>query len=379
MESWGEWAFSADLWCDFWLCVWGWLFCCHGLFWAYTERLRTGKGAAPGAQVAVVIPARDEAETIGRAVASLRAQRCDPPLRIIVADDESSDGTGDLARRAGADVVVRVPPRPNGWKGKLWAVSNGLREIGPEAQFVLLSDADIEHISPDLLAALLERAGPKYDLVSVMVRLRCRSVAEQFLIPAFVFFFFMLYPPLFVNLGGPAAAAGGCMLVRREMLDRIGGVDGIRDQLIDDCALARKVRSAGGKVWLGVSELETRSIRDYNTWSSVRAMISRSAFEQLRHSGLLLVVAVVGMLMVFVAPAAWALFGQGAARFCGALTWALGALMFLPSIRRHRAWWLTAPCLPLIALFYLWATVESAVNYWSGRGGLWKGRVQDAK
>ena len=169
------------------------------------------------------------------------------------------------------------------------------------------------------------------------------------------------------------------MLIRRELLDRTGGVDGIRDALIDDCALARRLRAAGGRVWLGVSELETLSVREYNTAGQIRAMIARSAFDQLGHSALLLAGTVAGMALVFVAPAALAVFGSGTARVCGAMAWAVATGVFLPAVRWHRAPLWTVLCLPLIALFYLWATLESAVKYWSGRGGEWKGRVQDAR
>ncbi len=370
---------------ELWLCVvclvvWVGMGLLHGFFWAFRVRLRKAGGPVlDWPPVTVVIPARDEAESIGRAVESLRRQAYGGPLRIVVADDESSDGTGRLAIAAGADTVVRVPPRPAGWKGKLWAVSRALAEVPSSNWFVLFTDADIEHVSPELVAALVARAGTGYDMVSVMVQLRCESFAEKMLVPAFVFFFFMLYPPSYVKRGWATAAAGGCMLMRREMVQKIGGVDGIKDALIDDCALARKVRGAGGRIWLGVSELETRSIREYGTAAEIRAMISRSAFEQLRHSWVLLAASVLGMLFVFVMPAVLAICGDGMAQLIAAATWAVSALLFLPSVRWHKAPAWTAACLPLIALFYLWATVESAVAYWSGRGGTWKGRVQDER
>jgi glycosyltransferase involved in cell wall biosynthesis len=195
--------------------IWIYLALCRGGFWKLRERV-TGLRPAANHSVTAIIPARDECEFIGGAVASLHAQAIAPPLRVIVADDESTDGTGDVSH---ADLVVRVAPRPPGWKGKVWALSRGIDAEKNNPEFLLFTDADIEHTSPDLLAALLAKAESGYDLVTVMVQLRCESVAEQLLIPAFVFFFFMLYPPRWVIAGkGSAAAAGGCMLIRRDTL-----------------------------------------------------------------------------------------------------------------------------------------------------------------
>ena len=215
--------------------VWIYLAFFRGGFWKLRERLRRGRPAGQHS-VTAVIPARDERDLIGRAVASLHAQN----LHVIVADDESSDGTGIAS---GADLVVRVEPRPPGWKGKLWALASGIAADTGNPEFFLLTDADIEHVSPDLVQSLLAQADKGFDLVSVMVHLRCESIAEQLFIPAFVFFFFKLYPPAWVaSEKGSAAAAGGCMLIRREMLARIGGIASIRDALIDDCSLAARVR-----------------------------------------------------------------------------------------------------------------------------------------
>ena len=213
-------------------------------------------------------------------MASIQAQRGIGPIRVIVADDDSSDGTGAASH---ADLVVRVEPRPPGWKGKLWAVSCGVSADYTGSEYLLLTDADIEYVSRFLAASLLAQAEQGFDLVSVMVQLRCESLREQLLIPAVVFFFFMLYPPAWVGSGkGIAAAAGGCMLIRREMLAAIGGIASIRDALIDDCALAARVKSCGGRVWLGISELSVCSIRPYGGLAGIRGMIARSAFAQLR-------------------------------------------------------------------------------------------------
>jgi len=359
--------------------IWGYLALSRGGFWRLRERLpHAGTGEPSRQTVTAVIPARDEAEVIERAVVSLRSQT-HTALRIIVANDESSDGTGALARAAGADLVIDVIRRPPQWKGKLWAVHQGIVAETGKPDFFLLTDADIEHVSRDVLDSLIAQANKGYDLVSVMVRLCCEFPAEKFLIPAFVFFFFKLYPPAWViSRPGTAAAAGGCMLLRREMLERIGGIASIRDALIDDCALAAQVKAAGGRVWLGISEPEIRSTRPYRSAREIRTMISRAAFSQLRHSSLLLAGTVLGMSLTYIAPVALLFSGVLPAASLGLAAWLLGAGLFLPTVRWYRAPLWTAFCLPGIALFYLIATLESAINYWRGRGGVWKGRIQDA-
>jgi hopene-associated glycosyltransferase HpnB len=210
-----------------------------------------------------------------------------------------------------------------------------------------------------------------------MVKLRCRSFAETLLIPAFVFFFFMLYPPAWVARPDrrTAAAAGGCILIRPSALDRIGGIASIRGEIIDDCALARAVKRTGGRIWLGVTD-DTRSIRAYNSFSEIRSMISRTAFAQLHHSTLLLLGTILGMAVIYLAPPLL-LFTSGA--YLGLASWILMTIAYAPALRfygRSIAW---APLLPLIALFYVSATLDSALSYWTGRGGVWKDRVQDVR
>jgi len=360
--------------------IWTVLALLRGSFWRLREHLNVqaaGKSLSEG--VVAVIPARDERETIEATVASLRAQTGVGTLRIVVADDESSDGTGDAALAAGAE-VVRVGPRPSGWKGKLWAVSAGVAAAGPAGSYFLLTDADIAYAAPDVVRALLDRASEGFDLVSVMARLRCESFAEKMLIPAFVFFFFMLYPPEWVRSGkGAAAAAGGCMLIRREMLERIGGIAAIRGALIDDCALAAAVKSAGGRVWLGTAGDAVVSLRGYGRAGEIRAMIARSAFAQLRHSGWILAGTVPGLVATYLLPVMLLLSGDEVAAGLGLTSWLIGATLFAPTVRMYRAPFWTAFCLPVIAAFYLEATVESAIDYWNGRGGRWKGRVQDSR
>lgn len=356
--------------------IWTYLALFRGGFWRLKERLRAAGPALPR-KVTAVIPARDEEAGIVAAVASLRSQR--HPLRIVMADDDSSDATTARALAAGAE-VVHVRPLPSQWKGKLWAVSEGVQAAGSDCDYLLLTDADIEYASPDVLSELLAQAAEGYDLVSVMAHLRCDSPAETLLIPAFVFFFFMLYPPAWVSSGrGPAAAAGGCMLIRREMLEGLGGIAAIRNALIDDCALAQAVRAAGGKVWLGIADDRVLSIRGYGRAGDIRAMIARSAFAQLRHSAWILGGTALGLLVTYLLPPLLLLSGDALAAALGLTAWLIGAAIFVPTVRMYRAPLATALCLPAIAAFYLEATLESAIRYWNGRGGEWKGRIQDVR
>jgi hopene-associated glycosyltransferase HpnB len=363
------------------LCVgiWTYLGLFRGGFWRLKERLPDSDAptniAATNVGVVAIVPARDEEDGIVATVESLRAQR--HRVRVIVSDDDSSDGTAARASGAGAE-VVRARPLPPGWKGKLWAVSEGVYAAGRDAEYLLLTDADIEYVSPDVLPRLLAKAAEGYDLVSLMVRLRCESKAERLLIPAFVFFFFMLYPPRWVANGrGPAAAAGGCMLIRRETLEVLGGMGAIRNALIDDCTLAQAVRRAGGRVWLGTAGSDVVSTRGYGRAADIRAMVARSAFAQLRHSAVILVGTVLGLVLTYLLPVWFLLSGDWWAAGLGGVAWLTSAAIFVPTVEAYGAPGGTAFALPLIAAFYLEATLESAINYWNGRGGRWKGRVQD--
>lgn len=357
--------------------IWIWLTFFRGRFWRLQERLLP---ARPGTSslVTAIIPARDESALICRAVTSLRAQQFSGCLRVVVADDQSSDATGELAAAAGADQIVQVSERPDGWKGKLWAVESGIRADHSNPDYFLLTDADIEHASPQSLSSLIAQAELGFDLVSVMVRLRCESPAERLLIPAFVFFFFKLYPPAWVaGDGATAAAAGGCMLIRREFLQQIGGIEAIHSALIDDCALGRRVKAAGGRVWLGTTSLNLRSVRGYQGMADVRAMITRSAFAQLNHSTVLLFGTIAGLLITYLAPPLLLVSRDSFTMVLSLCAWLLSAILFTPTVRMYEAPFWTAFCLPGIACFYLLATIESAIRYWMGQGGEWKGRFQD--
>ena len=361
--------------------VWVALIVAHHGFWLARERDTVDLPAAPGdwPEVVAVVPARNEGDVIARSLGSLVAQDYPGRLWVILVDDGSDDGTGEIARRAvggQVDVVQGLPLAP-GWTGKLWAVAQGVEQAGTTCRYLWLTDADIVH-APDTLRALVARAeAGKLTLVSLMAKLRCDSLAERLLIPAFVFFFQMLYPFGQVNRGkGPGAAAGGCMLVRRDALAAAGGIAAIRGALIDDCALGAKLREQG-PVWLGLTE-RSLSIRPYPDFASVAAMISRSAYAQLRYSPWLLAGTLVGIAVVYVAPPVFALCGTGSARIAAAVAWALMALSFQPMLAFYRRSPLWGVFLPVIAAFYAGCTLLSAWQFARGRGGAWKGRAQAA-
>jgi len=356
------------------LLAWLYLALLHGRFWQAGPALAP---AVPGATppVAVVVPARDEAAVVGAALRSLLAQDY-PDFRVVLVDDGSSDGTGALARALGADrlTVLDGAARPPGWAGKLWAVAQGV--AATDAPWLLLTDADIVH-DPAHLATLLaqaERSGA--DLVSEMVALRCDSLAEHLLVPAFVYFFQLLYP--FARVNDPAsrvaAAAGGTVLIRRAALERIGGIAAIRGALIDDVALATAIKSVACKIWLGHSTL-ARSIRPYPHVADIWRMVARSAYVQLKCSPLLLGATTLGLALAFLLPPAAALFGRGAALWSGLPAWGLMTATFLPTLRRFRLSPLWAAALPAIAAFYLAATLGSAIDHHRGRGVVWKRRA----
>jgi hopene-associated glycosyltransferase HpnB len=366
--------------------VWLYLLLAHGSFWMVD---RLGVEAAPLSEagpISAIIPARNEAEFIGTSVTSLLRQSCAESIHIFVVDDNSTDATGATAREAAAScaradklTVINGRPLPSGWSGKLWAMQQGIEQaLSLQPQFLLLTDADIHH-SPEnvaTLAALAERGG--YDLASFMVKLRCMSLAEKLLVPAFVFFFFLLYPPSWIRnpRRKTAGAAGGCVLIRPKALARAGGIEAIRAEIIDDCALARVVKRGGGKVWLGVTP-DTSSLRAYESFAALERMIARTAFNQLRHSAWLLVGALAGLILTYLLPLALLFSGSRALVALGAAAYVPIVVAYSPMARFYRLNALWALTLPLSAAFYMLATLHSAVRYWSGRGGEWKGRAQD--
>ncbi|HEX3094830.1 MAG TPA: glycosyltransferase [Candidatus Angelobacter sp.] len=390
------------------LLIWIYLVFARGGFWRIYPALPSlhlpedaSYGSSIGerrVRIAVIIPARNEADVVDRVVRSLLRQTGQNTIHIFLIDDGSADSTAQVARAAAMAVgrpqdltVVRGTPLPSGWSGKLWALEQGIelaRLTNPD--FFLFTDADIEH-APDSAATLVSIAEARpYDMTSFMVKLHCQSVAEKLLIPAFVYFFFKLYPPAWI--ANPrrrtAGAAGGCILIRPAALVQAGGIQAIRQQVIDDCSLAARVKQAGGRLWLGASAT-TRSIRPYGSFSEIGRMISRSAFSQLRHSPLLLLLSTMGMAATYLLPPALVLglrsgvlsgHHAGAAGLVvgtPAAAWLLMIVSYIPVLRLYRLSPLWALALPAAAVFYIGATFHSAVKYWSGRGGQWKGRIQD--
>ena len=362
------------------LAVWIYLVALHGRFWTARETDEAVPPTSPAwPAVAAIVPARDEAAVIGQSIAALVAQEYPGPFRIVLVDDGSSDGTAALASRAALggsrlEVIGGSPP-PAGWTGKLWALEQGVRHLGNDARWLWFSDADIVH-APDTLRSLVARADADgLVLNSLMARLECEAPAERALIPAFIFFFAMLYPFARVNRPGPtAAAAGGCMLVDRAALARAGGLATIARAIIDDCAMGRALK-AQGRIRLSLTR-RSQSVRPYGGWHGIGAMIARSAYAQLGYSPLALIGTVAGMVLVYVVPPCAALFGHGVARAGGLAAWGLMALAFQPTLRFYARSPLWGMALPLIACFYTGATIASAVRHVQGRGGMWKGRAQ---
>lgn len=367
------------------LLIWIGLIAGHGGFWLCGERddRKTSPEPTTWPSVIAVVPARDEADVIARSIGSLLTQDYPGDFRVVLVDDNSSDGTADAARaeaqrlgRAERLTVLSGAPLAAGWTGKLWAVSQGVdRAMTTSPKYLWLTDADIGHDSDNLrtLVALAEGGG--LVLTSLMVQLHCRTWPERFLIPAFVFFFQMVYPFARVNRPGKtAAAAGGCMLARSAALAAAGGMPAIRRALIDDCALGALMKRQG-PIWLGLTH-RARSLRPYDTLGQIGRMVSRSAYAQLDYSPLKLIGVIAGMGLVYLAPVAAALLGQGSLRLCGLAAWAIMALSFQPMLRFYRLCPLWGAVLPVIGAAYTVFTLQSAVQFWRGEGGLWKGRAQ---
>jgi hopene-associated glycosyltransferase HpnB len=354
------------------LCAWMYLFFAHGTFWRSRPQLLP---ATPQdhPDVDIIVPARDEAETIGAAIGSLLAQEYGGDFRVALVDDNSTDATAELAGSAPKLQIIRLVSKPAGWSGKLWALREGL--AAGRAALVLLTDADIVHEPRHLASLVAKLQSAQLDLVSEMVRLNCSSLAERMLVPAFVYFFQMLYPFAKVNdaRSAVAAAAGGTVLVRREALERIGGLEALKDALIDDVALAKAVKR-GGPIYLAHSELGV-SIRRYPKVSDLWHMISRTAFTQLRYSAALLVLTMAALGIIWLVPPWEALFGTGWRMGCGLAACALAGVSYMPTLNRYRRNKLWALALPLIAVFYMAATAASAVNHWQGKGASWKKRA----
>ncbi|MEU5209216.1 glycosyltransferase [Streptomyces sp. NPDC020742] len=373
------------------LLAWAWLLLGQGFFWRTDVRLPTRRDPERWPSVAVVVPARDEAAVLPVSLPSLLGQKYPGRAEVFLVDDGSTDGTGALARelaaaRGGLPLTVSSPGEPGpGWTGKLWAVRHGMalarERIAPE--YLLLTDADIAHEADSLRELVAAARSADLDLVSQMARLRTVTPWERLIVPAFVYFFGQLYPFRRVNRPGArtAAAAGGCVLLRREAAERAGVPEAIAHAVIDDVTLARAVQRSGGTIWLGLAD-RVDSVRPYRRPAELWRMVSRSAYAQLRHQPLLLLGTVLGLALVYLAPpvalVAGAAAGDPVAAVLGGAAWAVMCGTYLPMLRYYGqpAW--AAPLLPFTALLYLLMTVDSAVQHYRGRGAAWKGRTYRA-
>ncbi|MFI5852527.1 glycosyltransferase [Streptomyces parvulus] len=384
---------SADVWTSpvtvvsaLSLAAWLWLLLARGFFWRTDVTLPARREPAAWPSVCVVVPARDEAAVLPASLPSLLAQDYPGRAEVFLVDDGSTDGTGELAgelarRHGGLTLTVTSPGEPPaGWTGKLWAVRHGIALArAREPEYLLLTDADIAH-APDSLRELVASAdGGGFDVVSQMARLRVVSGWERLVVPAFVYFFAQLYPFRWIaRRGRTAAAAGGCVLLRAETAERARVPEAIRHAVIDDVALARAVKGAGGRVWLGLAE-RVDSVRPYPRLGDLWRMVSRSAYAQLRHNPLVLAGTVAGLALVYLVPplavVVGAARGETAAALLGGAAWLVMAGTYAPMLRHYRQPLWLAPLLPFTAFLYLLMTVDSAVQHYRGRGAAWKGRT----
>ena len=365
--------------------IWLYLLVARHGFWRSDQRLTDAPAPPTWPRVVAAVPARDEAETIEACVRSLASQDYPGDLRIVVVDDSSRDATASIVKQVAESAerpvtVVSGSPLAAGWTGKLWALDQGVRAAANDADFLWFTDADIVH-EPGVLRGLVAKAmSENRALVSLMVRLRCEGFWERILIPAFVFFFQKLYPFAAINdsTSRVAGAAGGCVLIRREALEAIGGLATIRDRLIDDCALAKAVKSTGRPIWLGLAD-DSCSLRAYDRLEDIWDMVARTAFTQLDHSWAKLAGTVVGMVLLYLLPVLVVLTAPlhhiWTAAGLGALTWILMSLAYTPTLAYYRRPPLLGVIgLPLAGLLYTAMTVSSAWRHLAGRGGRWKDR-----
>ncbi|MCE2697725.1 MAG: glycosyltransferase [Nostocales cyanobacterium LE14-WE4] len=374
------------------LVIWLFLILFWGQFWRVNHQLEANQDKDIDNNilptVCVIIPARNEADVIPVSLRSLLLQDYPGKFTIFLVDDQSSDGTANVAQEVAHNLdktqqlqIVTSTSLPPGWTGKLWAMEQGLQTASTlTPDYFLLTDADIEHDPSNLHRLVAKAEAQKLDLVSIMVRLRCQSFWEQLLIPAFVFFFQKLYPFSWVNnpKKANAAAAGGCILIHSEALNRIGGLQIIRQALIDDCSLAKAVKSTHGKIWLGLSTL-TYSLRPYDSLKTIWDMVARSAYTQLNYSPFLLIGSLLGMTLVYLLPPIAIIFGLVLGNWIITLISFIGYLLmtfaYFPIIRFYKCSPVFAFSLPIIAFLYTSMTIDSALQHWQGRGGAWKGRV----
>ncbi len=391
------------------LLAWLYLILFRGRFWTADQEIDPDtEDLAHWPSVVALVPARDEADTIGQTLDSLLMQDYPGELHVVLIDDHSADGTAERAAAIAQDcgqadrlAVIQAGELPEGWSGKLWALNEGWTEARrrwPDTRYFWLSDADIAHWLQNLRLLVAKAHREHLDLVSVMATLSCHSFWERIPIPPFVYFFQKLYPFRWVNDPNKAmaAAAGGCVLVNAKTLEEAGGFDAIKGEIIDDCALAARIKEVARRhrrgIWLGLGE-EVTSVRPYDDLDSIWHMVTRTAYTQLNHSPLYLAATVLGMILIYLIPPFAALFGAlgglfadienlGAATMImltGSATWGLMMMAAAPTLRLYRQPLWVGLLMPLSAMLYTAMTVDSARRYMAGEGGLWKGRVQAAK
>ncbi|CCQ49707.1 glycosyltransferase [Crocosphaera watsonii WH 8501] len=381
------------------LVIWIYLLLFRGKFWLSNQRIN--EQLQPLTQypsVCAVIPARNEADVLPISLKSLLNQDYPGNLSIILVDDQSDDNTGNVAQEIANNCqksqqlqVISGQPLAEGWSGKLWAMKQGIEQankLDNKPDYLLLTDADIEHHDSNLKELVKQAEIEKLAMTSLMVKLRCDSFWEQFLIPAFVFFFEKLYPFSWVNnpKNKMAAAAGGCILIRRQILEEIGGIEVVKQALIDDCSLAAAVKAKLQEdrqnikqgIWLGLSE-KTLSLRPYENLDSIWNMVARTAYTQLNYSPLLLIGTLLGLTIVYLVAPIGLIMGliiqNTVMTILGGITWLLMSISYLPTLKLYQCSLLWSLTLPLIGLLYGLMTLDSAWRHWRGKGGGWKGRV----
>jgi hopene-associated glycosyltransferase HpnB len=372
------------------LIIWLFLLVFWGRFWLADQRLEEEIELTVYPRIKAIIPARNEAEVIGTSLQSLLGQDYLGDFSIVLVDDNSSDRTGEIAKETANKLdksdrleIVSGQPLASGWKGKLWAIKQGIDRTNLEVSkpdYFLLTDADIQHDRHNLSQLVAKAETDKLALVSLMALLRCKSFWEKLLIPAFVFFFQKLYPFSWVNNShkAMAAAAGGCILIRREALENIGGIEAIKDALIDDCSLAKAIKSNHNSIWLGLTQT-TFSLRAYDDLKTIWDTIARTAFTQLNYSPLLLIGTLIGMSLVYLTAPVIIIISILNVNLLllslGLSTWLLMSIAYYPTIKLYRLSLLWTLFLPVIALLYTMMTIDSAIKYWQGKSGSWKGRT----
>ncbi|WP_013321861.1 glycosyltransferase [Gloeothece verrucosa] len=380
------------------LLIWLYLLCFRGKFWLADQRLELNNNQLSFyPSVCAVVPARNEADLLPTTLNSLLNQNYPGEFSIILIDDQSSDGTGQVAldvaqkcHQSARLTVISGQPLSSGWTGKLWAMEQGIRYAKQHSSpdYFLFTDADICHHPVNLQELVIKAEQENLALVSLMVLLRCKSFWEKVLIPAFVFFFQKLYPFPWVNdpQQKMAAAAGGCILIRRQILEDIGGLQILRKALIDDCSLAAAVKSylqteptlTEKSIWLGLTDA-TESFRPYPSLKSLWDLVARTAFTQLNYSPWLLIGTVIGMTIIYLIPPLSVMIGVVLGNKLmigiGTMAWLLMLIAYFPTLKLYESSFLWGISLPGIAFLYTLMTIDSAWRHWRGQGGGWKGRV----